>query len=379
MLTDFQTSILLIEDDDVDAENVRRSLPGNTNIQRATTLKIALETIGETPIDLVLLDPGLPDCSGVETFRRIRDSAPQTPIVILTGLQDKDLALKIIRQGAQDYLLKNQLDDRAIQAIRFALERQRMLQQLEEEQAERERLAVELREREQSLAHLGRVALMGELVAEITHEVSQPLNVISTLTGALKASFEKRESPHESDLDLVNKLNTANAHAGEVLRRLRQFIRNESTTFESFDMNELIESTVEFVDYERRQRKVDIKLELNETTLLATGNRTQIQQVIVNLLRNSFDAMSETPETDRQVTIRAYPHDSVVRIEVSDRGPGLELDKAEAFSPFKTTKTSGLGMGLAICSRILHNHNGEITALPREGPGAVFQFEIPNA
>ena len=379
MDTNRNMAVLLIEDDEIDAENVRRFMPRGSNLKHATTLYGALELIDGSSLDLIMLDPGLPDCSGVDTFRRIRESAPKVPVVILTGLHDKQLALNIIREGAQDYLLKNQLDERALQAIHFAVERGRMLFRLEEEQAEQERLTMELREQEKSLAHLGRVALMGEVVAEITHEVSQPLNVISTLAGALKKSLEQSHADSSMNLELVRKLSDANGHAGQILSRLRDFIRDESTTFEPFDINNLIVATTDFVDYERRRRKIEIQHDFAQEELWVIGNKTQVQQVVVNLLRNAFEAMTCASEPERTVTVGTYPHDGVGRIEVGDQGSGMQLDMAEAFSPFTTTKDNGLGMGLAICARIIQNHHGRISVVESEQPGTIFRFELPSA
>lgn len=373
-----EISVLLVEDDEIDAENVRRSMPPQVRLQYAPTLRDALESVEKTPLDLVLLDPGLPDSSGVHTFLRIHHAAPNLPIVVLTGLADKELALKIIRLGAQDYLLKNQLDERSVQAVYFAVERGRLLQRLESEQAERERLAAELREQEQTLAHLSRVALMGELVAEISHEVSQPLTVISTLAAALEVSYAQNTFDKEQSATLIKKLVEANSHAGNILRRLRDFIRNDSVQSQPFDMNDLIISTTEFVDFERRRRNIEIDHELAEKRLIVLGNSTQIQQVVVNLLRNAFDAMDETSEPNRHITTRTYQAGEMVVVEVQDRGTGLQLDLDAAFAAFKTTKSDGLGMGLAICTRILNNHGGRISAVPGAQSGTVFRFELPG-
>ncbi|QDT10871.1 hybrid sensor histidine kinase/response regulator [Planctomycetes bacterium K23_9] len=378
MPTDSPMSILLIEDDEIDADSVRRSLPRQTLVQHATTLNDAIESAKDPSLDLILLDPGLPDSSGVDSFLRIRQTAPRLPIVILTGLKDRNLAVQIIRMGAQDYLLKNQLDERAVQALKFAVERGRLLQQLEIEQTERERLSEELREQEQSLAHLARVALMGELVAEISHEVSQPLSVISNLVAALDATLQQTTIDHELCGVLMGKLDEANSHAGDVLRRLREFIRDDSVQFESFDVNELIISTIEFVDYERRRRMVTVQQELSSGRLEALGNRTQIRQVIINLLRNAFDALEDTPQPDRLIVAATSATDDMIVVEITDHGSGLQLDAGAVFTAFKTTKSDGLGMGLAICARILDNHGGRISvAVPEHHPGSIFRFELP--
>lgn len=379
MDTEGELSVLLIEDDEIDAEDVRRSLPRQVTLHHCSTLRDAIESLGNESLDLVLLDPGLPDSSGIHSFLSIHHAAPQIPIVVLTGLADEELALQIIRLGAQDYLVKNKLDDRSVQALYFAVERGRLLHRLEREQAERERLATELRTQEQSMAHLGRVALMGELVAEISHEVSQPLSVISTLTAALELSLMQEPFDREQSTALTQKLIEANSHAGDILHRLREFIRNDSIQFEPFDINELIVSTTEFIDFERRQKSIAINHKFSDEPLMVMGNSTQIRQVIVNLLRNAFDAMKETIEPERQVTTRTYRHRGTVVVEIADRGPGLELDQESAFSAFTTTKSHGLGMGLAICTRILNNHGGKISTIPGVQPGAVFQFELPSA
>lgn len=236
-----------------------------------------------------------------------------------------------------------------------------------------------LRDRDHELARLGRLALAGELVAEVSHEMGQPLYAISALGGTLEVMNQQRAWEFGRTSVLLSKLQEACGNAGKILTRLRQFVRKVSPECETCDMNEIIASTIEFLDFQCRRNQVEIQLSLASSPLSIYANSTHIQQVIVNLLINAFEAMDEFGASDRMVTVTSRLEGDSVVVEVSDSGPGLSVSDEVAFTAFKTTKVDGLGMGLSICSRILESHSGNISVSSHPGQGATFRFELPKA
>lgn len=236
-----------------------------------------------------------------------------------------------------------------------------------------------LRDRDHEVSRLGRLALAGELVAEVSHEMGQPLYAITALTGALEVMNEQRAWEWKRTSMLLGKLQDACGNAGRILTRLRHFVRNVEPEFKSCDINEIITTTIEFLDFQCRRNEVDIQLSLASSPLNVHANSAHIQQVIVNLLMNAFEAMDAVEASDRELIVTSRQEDDSVVVEVSDSGPGLTVSDEAAFTAFSTTKKDGLGMGLSICSRIIEDHSGQIFASSQTGQGATFRFELPKA
>ena len=205
------------------------------------------------------------------------------------------------------------------------------------------------------------------------------LRAISALTGTLEVMNEQRAWEWNRTSILLGKLQAACGNAGRILTRLRHFVRNVSPEFETCDVNEIITSTVEFLDFQCRRNEVDIQLKLASSPLSVHANSAHIQQVIVNLLMNAFEAMNEVEASDRALMVTSRQEDDSVVVEISDSGPGLTVSDEAAFTAFNTTKKDGLGMGLSICARIIDDHSGSISASSRTGEGATFRIELPKA
>ncbi|MCG8586232.1 MAG: ATP-binding protein, partial [Pirellulales bacterium] len=173
---------------------------------------------------------------------------------------------------------------------------------------------------------------------------------------------------------------SADAHrAGEVIRRLRQFVRNRETERTAVDVNALVQDVAQFVASDAAQRQIRLQTELSDNLPPALSDAIEFQQVLLNLVRNGFDAMSETPPKDRLLIVRTKKADEMIEITVEDRGHGLSGTASEqVFEAFFTSKEDGLGMGLAISRSIVENHGGRIWATPADN-GAIFRFTLPIA
>jgi two-component system sensor kinase FixL len=217
------------------------------------------------------------------------------------------------------------------------------------------------------------------MAAGLAHEINQPLSAIATYAQACQRFLK---SPHRDDADIFESLEQINAQAlraGEVIRRLRNFVKNREVTREPVDCNRLLDDLRTLAETDARLHNVKLRIEAEPGLPTVYADPIQLQQVVLNLVRNAIDAMSEAPETRREVLLstRRLP-DGEIEIVVSDYGTGLAPEAAEhLFNPFFTTKAGGTGLGLAISRSIVLAHGGRLWHTPNEGVGARFHFTLP--
>ncbi len=253
------------------------------------------------------------------------------------------------------------------------------LMALSEDVTER-RLAEEaLNETRSELAHMARVTTLSTLTASIAHEVNQPLSGIvtnaSTCLRMLDASPPNLDGARETARRTIRDGN----RASEVIARLRALFTKKSAIFERFDLNEAVKEVAALSVSELQRNRVILQADLAIDLPSVLGDRTQIQQVILNLLRNGLDAMSAVDDRPRELLIKTGCDDSGgVRLSVKDSGVGInsEIEK-KLFEAFYTTKVDGMGIGLSVSRSIVERHQGRLWAIRNEGPGATFVFSIP--
>jgi C4-dicarboxylate-specific signal transduction histidine kinase len=165
--------------------------------------------------------------------------------------------------------------------------------------------------------------------------------------------------------------------AGQIIARLRNFARRRDMKRDRGNVNDVARESVELVAFEGRRRGVAVRLELSPEPITADFDRVQIQQVLVNLLRNAFEAMEATPPGQREVAVRTAIVGQSIEVTVADHGPGLSGEGLKIFDAFVTTKPDGLGMGLAISRTIVEAHGGKLWAAPDLQGGAAFRFTMP--
>jgi signal transduction histidine kinase len=271
-----------------------------------------------------------------------------------------------------------ELDDGQLQALTVLANYSEKLLQLRDATRELLSQQCELQQQDE-LMRLGRLSLAGELIAEVSHEISQPLCAISALSATLDVMNEHRGWEYGRTSALVGRLLGACDNARQILNRLRKSIHFTPPEFETCDINNILESTVDFLEFKCRQNEVDIKMNLAPLPLQVHANSAQLQQVVVNLFINAFEAMSEIAVADRSLMLSSRPDEDLVVVEISDSGPGLTVSDEVAFTAFESTKANGLGIGLSICSRIIEDHSGRISVSSRTGKGATFRVELPKA
>ncbi len=243
------------------------------------------------------------------------------------------------------------------------------------ERREAESEALEHRER---LAHISRVNMLGELATGIAHEINQPLTAVSTYTQASRRMVEAGAIDREELLDVLGRISDEAVRAGEMIHRLKALVRKRPSEREICDVNELVADVMRLADIEARDRGIGIELDLDGSLPQVWVDSVQIQQVILNLIRNAIEAV-ETNTNGRntvQIITRSTPG-ALIEVSVTDTGPGVaEADAERLFEPFFSTKGTGMGMGLSISRTIVEAHEGRIGYRGNDAGGSTFFFTL---
>ena len=221
-----------------------------------------------------------------------------------------------------------------------------MLKQAHDEQLQRHRT---------ELAHVGRLSMMGEMAASLAHQLNQPLHAIHNYTSGSLMRLLKTPQRDEELVAALEQIGEEANRAAEIVRRVRRFVQKREPQFSEVFVNNLVEEVVFLGKTELEQRHAKVVIELSEVLPAVIGDPVQIEQVIINLVRNGLDAMDETPEENRLLSIKSVRYgEEMVQVEVCDHGKGMGREDAErVFEPFFTTKPEGMGMGLAISRSIV--------------------------
>ncbi len=224
-----------------------------------------------------------------------------------------------------------------------------------------------------ALQHMARVSTLGQLSASIAHQLNQPLAAILGNAEAARALLD-REPVDLSELrDICGDIVTENHRAAEVIRRLGALFRRGEPERKPLDVNELVLETLELARTDLLMRHVNASADLTPGVPVIEGDRVQLQQVLLNLVVNAADAMSEAPEKERELVVHSEQKGAYIHIRVTDRGPGIAAENLpRIFDPFWSSKMGGMGIGLAICRSIAEAHGGSLTATNRPGGGAEF-------
>jgi signal transduction histidine kinase len=245
--------------------------------------------------------------------------------------------------------------------------------------ARRRRSETDLRRNREQLAHVTRVSTMGELATSLAHELNQPLTAILSNAQAAQRFLNAKPVDLNEVREILEDIVKDNSRASAVIRRLRALVKKEELEFAPTDIASVIGDVVQLVHSDGILRNIRVDIECQDNLPTVRGDRVQLQQVVLNLLINAFDAMKEATAKERNVKVRAQTNGAAtVEISVRDHGRGLASDKlAEIFQPFYTTKREGLGMGLAISRSIIEAHKGRLWAENNADQGATFYFTVP--
>jgi PAS domain S-box-containing protein len=247
--------------------------------------------------------------------------------------------------------------------------------------SEKMTLRAEIEKQQQSLTHLTRVGVIGELSGALAHELNQPLTAILSNAQALKRMIEHEPLDVEELKAAIVDIIEDDARAGNVIRHLRTLLKKEEARIERIDINELVRKTLALARNDLTTRHIVPVLGLSAAPLIVTGDAIQLQQLLLNLVLNAADAMSESTQPGGVLMIASdLIGGEFVHVAISDTGPGIKNGVAEKlFEPFFSTKNQGLGLGLSISRSIVVGHGGTIWGENNMGRGAIFHVSIPRA
>jgi two-component system, LuxR family, sensor kinase FixL len=229
-------------------------------------------------------------------------------------------------------------------------------------------------------AHTSRVVALGEMASSIAHEINQPLTAIVSYADASRKLIET--GVHDSDIlsHALRQISDQGQRAGEIIRRLREFVKKKELRRTSVNVNEMIEAAVALTSHDAVRHGIVLDFDLEPQPLVAMVDRLQVEQVILNLVRNSIDAINESAQRGGRIRVSSCINDDSIEVMVSDDGAGIGLpDRETIFNPFYSTKDNGTGLGLSISQSIAEAHGGFLRLEPSPGAGATFILTLPAA
>jgi len=355
-------TVLLVEDHPGDARLVREALRDTRSLQfrvvHVTSLTAAIERLRGADVDVVLLDLSLPDGAGLASIVRVRAAAPRVPILVLTGTEAEELALHAVRRGAQDYLVKGVDAGTLARAVAHAVERHRML--LELEATRREQLA-----------------LKDRVLSHVSHELRAPLHAVGGFVTLLVDGLAGEVTTAQREY-----LELAQRNLDQLARMISDLL--DATRAETgklliepapFDLAEVLDATVSSLRPLAQTKQIALDATL-PPRLDAYADAQRVQQVVTNLVDN---AVKFTPEGGR-IAVVAEAADDTVRVSVADTGVGIARDIApHVFERLYQASRGqrGLGLGLFISRALVERQGGRIWVEPAAGGGTVFCFTLP--
>jgi two-component system sensor histidine kinase TtrS len=235
-------------------------------------------------------------------------------------------------------------------------------------------------EHQQQLAHVSRVSMMGEMASSIAHELNQPLAAIANYA---QGCVRRMSSPNYNPTQIINALeNISNQskRSGDIIKRMRDFVRKGEPNRASTDINLIIQDSVQLANFEARKRGVYVHMQLQKVMPLVLADNIQIEQVVLNLIRNAFEAMDGNSWTRKELIIHSWYNTQIDMVEVAvwDTGHGISNEQRDnLFDAFFSTKPEGMGMGLSISRSIVESHGGHLSANINQVKGTTFRFSLP--
>lgn len=341
--------------------------------------------------DLVLLDITMPEMDGYEVCERFKKDPRlcDIPVIFLTALNDTSDKIKGFNSGGVDFITKPfQFEE--VYARVMAHLKIRSLQQRLEYQNEHLQELVDAKVRELSDAHresrkrLAEIAHMNRNItstvysAAIAHDLRQPLAAILSNAEAAELFLEKDPPALQEVKEILADIRRDDQRAGHIIQRMRSLLNKTETEIQALNINDIVRDVMLFLAGEAKMRHVTMSVEVAATALPVMADRIQLQQVMINLILNSMDAMSGMPDPQRAISIVTARTDTGhAEVVVTDTGMGFNENIGQVFESFFTTKPEGMGMGLSITASIIHAHGGEIWAENSPAGGAIVHFKLP--
>jgi signal transduction histidine kinase len=370
---------LLVEDNPLDARLIQEYLSDAKDapfsLEWVDNLSVAMERLAGAAADVLLLDLGLPESQGLDTLSTVLTQVPDIPVVVLTGLDDRELAYRAVGEGAQDYLFKGRVDgELLVRSMHYAIERRRTQEALRQyseelEQMVRERTR-ELEEAQAELIRKEKLALLGELASSLAHEIRHPLGVISNSAYYLDAVQPEADEPIQKHLGIISsEVRVAESIISSLLAYAQTTEPHRTEVCLSEEVNRVLSAHpapegIEVVDAVPR----DLPAVFSDSS--------QLRQALAALVVNAYQAMAQ----GGRLTITAGQSADCVEVSVTDTGPGIpEANLDKIFEPLFSTKARGVGLGLPICRNLMRANGATVSVQTRLGQGTTFIVALPLA
>jgi two-component system sensor kinase FixL len=300
-----------------------------------------------------------------------------TVVALLVGL-----GWFVVRPATQT--IRSQVSELEARVTQRTTELAAALASLQREIRDREQTELKNQRLAAQLAHADRVTTMGHLTAGVAHELNQPLAAIANYAEACDVELLTARDAVAISVDrlrnYLDKLKHASLRAGQIIRRMRNFVRPNAFSPSEVEADLLVTEIVELLSSEIERANVELSLDLTARDAMIHADAIQIQQVLANLVQNALQSLKSCPTCEHKLVIRTATNFDTVQYDVIDSGPGfVATDPEAAFAPFQTSKVDGLGIGLAICRSIVEQHQGTIWINSSTGQGAKISFALPLA
>ena len=253
-------------------------------------------------------------------------------------------------------------------------------QRLVEALAQEERMSATAQRQQTLLAHASRLNTLGEMASGLVHEINQPITAINLYAEASLTRLRNQAAESAEIQETLEKIAAQSARASAIIQKIRRFAHQSKPQYSRVRVHELLDEIADFLNLEARRHAICISYDASPELPLILADGLQVQQVILNLVRNAIDAMDNSQGDARIIVISARSDQEVVEIAVKDTGAGLNPDTvSQLLHPFFTTKPNGLGLGLPISQTIIEAHGGRLWATANSGTGATFHFTLPIA
>jgi len=372
--------VLVVDDEYGPRESLRLILDRQYDVATAESAFVALQELEQRTPDVILSDIRMPGMDGIEFMVQAKERCPNVPFVIITGNGTLETAQEAIRAGAVDYISKpyrvehiREVVARSIQEARSKAEMARSVERLREMKAN---LAVQMEE-------LERKASLGELSAELVHDLNNPLCILQGYTALLADSIADTPTPDEGDNHRVfDIIREQIKRCSELTRNFLEYARGGGNRWESLQINNVLRDTSFLLRVRARALRITLKEDFAADLPPVRGQRAPLQQVFYNLVVNALHVLEDTGGVLRLASRRVRTDDGreAVQVVVQDNGPGIPPEiRDRIFDSFFTTKPKdkGTGLGLPICQRVVTAHKGSITFESEVGRGTAFFVTFP--
>jgi len=374
-------NVLLVEDNPGDAHLIKRLLTKSSATKYAVDsvnrLNAGIERCDQGSVDVVLLDLGLPDSQGLATVATMRAAVPHVPIIVLTGLDDLELAVHSVREGAQDYLVKGTATvDTLERAIYYAIERKNLEEQLTQYSEHLEEL---VQQKTAELKRAERLAAIGQMAAMVGHDLRSPLQaILNTIylekkqVDSLEGCLAPSEGPTAQQLHAgLDKIDEHVAYMSSMVTDLLDFAQTPNPKITRTSTEQLVNDALRRVV---APNKVVIETKLDPSLPNLDVDPFLMQRALTNIIGNALQAMPD----GGSLRITTKKNGRSASINVADTGTGIPLENiGKLFEPLFTTKSRGVGLGLAIVKSVIEAHGGTIAVESDVGRGSKFCIALP--